>query len=412
MQNLLVLTSSFPKRENSHEARFIFSQVKKISEHEFNVTVIAPHFPCGKIQERWGKICIDRFVYSFPLSFERLTYGSGILFNIKKDPFTFFSVVPFCISELLWSLKKIFTTDIDLIHTHWLVPQGLIGAFLHRLSNIPHVATVHGSDLNILKKYTLLHPVCRFITSNSVIITVNSNYMKQQLLAISPNCERKIQVIPMGIDLMQFCSSGKLNIRSYYQTNHIIFSAGRLIEIKGIAYLIDAMPDILTRFPDTRLLIAGDGPEKESLIQKIHMLNLDSRVTLLGLLSPQDIIGYYHSADVFVLPSIQKFGMTEALGVVLLEAMASGCPVIGSNVGGIPDIITDGENGFLVPEQNPNALAEKISRIFSDTELREKFRKNGYSRIRESFTWDKVTEDFLSVYNQSIANTSTSEDQT
>jgi glycosyltransferase involved in cell wall biosynthesis len=132
----------------------------------------------------------------------------------------------------------------------------------------------------------------------------------------------------------------------------------------------------------------------------VRELKLEDCITFLGTVNNSTLIGYYHCADVFVLPSIQKLGNTEGLGVVLLEAMASGCPVIGTNVGGIPDIITDGDNGFLVPERDSAQLAEKIIRLLSDAKLRETFRKNGYARIDESFSWDRISDKFASVYQQ------------
>jgi glycosyltransferase involved in cell wall biosynthesis len=169
------------------------------------------------------------------------------------------------------------------------------------------------------------------------------------------------------------------------------------------------MPAVLERFPDTKLLIVGTGPEREALILDAQELGLRDRVELVGTVPTRDLPSYYLSADVFVLPSITLKGKTEGLGVVLLEAMASGCPVIGSNVGGIPDIITDGENGFLVPEQNPGAMADKIIQIFSDANLREKFRENAYERIGESFTWDKIGKCFSEVYSETLDQKNVSE---
>jgi glycosyltransferase involved in cell wall biosynthesis len=192
-------------------------------------------------------------------------------------------------------------------------------------------------------------------------------------------------------------------------TKHIILNVGRLIDWKGTIHLIDAIPMVLQHAPDTRLLIIGSGPEKEHLVQRTHELSLEEKVKFLGKVNDDDLVAYYHAADIFVLPSVNKSGKTEGLGVVLLEAMASGCPVIGSNVGGIPDIITDGENGFLVPEQDPSALADRIIQIISDADLREKFQKDGYARIQESFTWDKIAERFSMVYSQVLDNKLSSE---
>jgi glycosyltransferase involved in cell wall biosynthesis len=189
-------------------------------------------------------------------------------------------------------------------------------------------------------------------------------------------------------------------MKQRYGAGHLVLSAGRLIDWKGTEFLIRAMPAVLEKFPDTKLLIVGTGPERDTLIRLARELDLNDRVALPGTVPPADLPSYYRSADAFVLPSINRGGKTEGLGVVLLEAMASGCPVIGTNVGGIPDIITDGENGFLVPEQRPDLIAEKIVRIFTDTELQEKFRRNGMKRIHDSFSWDIISKDFSIVYDQ------------
>lgn len=399
MRNILILTSSFPKNKNSYEGGFVLELVKRITPEEFSPVVLAPHFYGGKIREYWDNVKIERFVYFLPSYFERLAYYPGILYTVRKDPFAFLSVPLFLLSELLWSWKVIFSRKVSLIHTHWIVPQGLIGAILHALTGIPHVTTIHGSDLTILKKHKLLKYICRFIIRNADVITVNSSYTKQQLVAIAPESVQKIWVIPMGVDVGQFHGIAHSPLEKKYRNNRIILSVGRLIDLKGTIYLIEALPCVLKSQPNTILLLIGSGPEQERLRQRIEDLSLGEHVKFLGTLSHEDLIPYYQTADVFVLPSITRDGKAEALGVVLLEAMASGCPVIGSNVGGVPDIIIDGENGFLVPEQDPDALAERIIQILSDEELKNKFQKNGYNRIIESFTWNQVTNQFLDIYS-------------
>jgi len=202
----------------------------------------------------------------------------------------------------------------------------------------------------------------------------------------------------MGVDPEKFKRWGISDLKRDPGTKHRILSVGRLIDWKGTIHLIEAMPKVLSDFSDASLLIIGSGPEKGHLLQRTHELSLEDHVKFPGTVSDEDLQTCYHTADVFVLPSITKDGKTEGLGVVLLEAMASGCPVIGSNVGGIPDIITDGETGFLVPEQRPDILAEKILRILADTELQEKFRRNGLIRVNKSFSWETISKQFSEVY--------------
>ena len=395
---ILILTSSFPQNDNSYEGGFIFELGKKLLCKGFSPQVLAPHFPGGKKQEILSGIPVSRIPYFYPYRYEKLAYGSGILFNLKKYPYALFSVIPFIVAEFLGTFRIITKNNISLIHTHWLIPQGFIGALMRCFFHIPHIATVHGSDLNILKNFKILFPLTQFIIKNSDMITVNSTYMKKQLELLAPDCSTKNRVIPMGIDPSKFQGPILPDIKNKYKTSHIVLSVGRLIDWKGTIHLINAMPDVIRHYPDTQLLIAGSGPEQDTLIQKVRELDLENNVTFLGIVPNEELSSYYHSADVFVLPSINKDGKTEALGVVLLEAMASGCPVIGSNVGGIPDIIADGENGFLVPEQRPDVLAERIVQMLSEDVLKEKFRKNGLMRVRESFSWEIISKHFSEIY--------------
>jgi L-malate glycosyltransferase len=407
---VLVLTSSFPRHEGSHEVRWILELAQWLSKRGFPAIVLAPHYLGGKLRESWGMVQVQRFVYFIPFRFERLAYGPGLLFNMRKDFFAFIGVLPFLASGFLSSLILIMVKPVGLVHTHWLIPQGFTGAVFHRIWKIPHVATVHGSDLNIITRHKVLAAVGRFVIRHSDVITVNSTYMKRQLESFAPDSRKRIRVIPMGIDPEKFSEGPFPYVKKDYFAGHIILSVGRLIDWKGTIYLINAMPKIIRTFPDTKLLIAGSGPEQESLSHKVHEHGLDQHVTFLGVVDDKTLLSLYHAADVFVLPSINKDGKTEALGVVLLEAMASGCPVIGSNVGGIPDIITDGENGFLVPEQDPHGLAEKIILLLSDERLREKFRSQGLIRVQQSFSWDRIADDFSQIFERVLSTRTLTDD--
>jgi len=400
--NVLVLTSSFPRFANSHEARWILELAQSLTRYSYESLVLAPHFDGGKIRESWDQIRVYRFVYFFPFRFERLAYGSGLLFNVRKDFFAFIGLVPFLFLGFISSLVLFIIKPVNLIHSHWLIPQGFTGAVFHKIWKIPHVATVHGSDLNLITRNKILAPFGRFIIRHSDIITVNSTYMKRQLESFAEESTKKIRVIPMGIDPEKYSHEPVSDVKKEQGAGHIVLSVGRLINWKGTIYLINAMPEVIRHYPDTKLLIAGSGPEKETLILRVRDLGLDQFVKFLGVVDDKALLSLYHSADVFVLPSIIKDGKTEALGVVLLEAMASGCPVIGSDVGGIPDIITDSANGFLVAEQDPGALAEKIIQLLSDEELRKKFRDNGLLKVKAHFSWYSISTRFSGAFHEAL----------
>lgn len=400
--NLLILTSSFPQKHESHEGGFIFDLAKRVNAHAVKPFVLCPHFRSAPFTEWWNPVEIFRFPYFFPSRFERLAYGSGMVYNIRNNPGTLILVLPYLSSAFVCSLSIIIKKQISLIHSHWFIPQGLIGALLHCLVGIPHIATIHGSDLNVIKKYPVLYPLCHFIGKKSDVITVNSRYMQQQLIDIIPECAKKIRIIPMGIDTEKYSSRTISALGRECHRKHIILNVGRLIDVKGTIYLIDAMSIVSRHFPDALLVIAGSGPEERSLLHRVQENGLNQKVKFLGTVRKDIIPFLYQSADVFVLPSINAEGKTEALGVVLLEAMTFGCPVIGSDVGGIPDIIQDGENGFLVPEQRPDILAEKIIQLLSDAELGARFRKAGFISVQKRFSWDTISQQFSEVYRQAL----------
>jgi glycosyltransferase involved in cell wall biosynthesis len=401
-KNILFLTSSFPKTPESPEGNFIHDLILHLSAHDFKSFTLTPHFPDAPIKESWSSVQVFRFPYFFPTRFENLAYGAGILFNLRKNPLLIISIPPFFLSELLFSIYLIKKYKISLIHSHWFLPQGLIGSILHYFLKIPHIATIHGSDLNMIKNHPVLHPVCRFIVRNADTVTVNSTFMQQQLVDVAPSSAVKIRVIPMGVDPERLKVRAQDNVAEPLRSRQIILSVGRLIDWKGTISLINAMPAVLKNFPDAMLVIIGTGPEEANLKKRVQELGLNNDVRFMGFVKSEDLPSYYHQACVFVLPSLNINGRTEGLGVVLLEAMTAGCPVIGSNVGGIPDIIIDGETGFLVPERDPAALALKICQVLSDADLRDKFRRNGYERIRNFFTWEKISEMFSCEYHQAI----------
>jgi len=162
--------------------------------------------------------------------------------------------------------------------------------------------------------------------------------------------------------------------------------------------LIMAMEEIIKMYPDAKLLIGGDGPEKENLVTLCSMLKLDENVKFFGYIPEERMPQVYASADIFVLPSIvTRHGDTEGLGVVLLEAIASGIPVIGSDIGGIPDIIEDGKTGLLVEPKSADDLAKKIIFLFSNKTFSDNLTKNARDLLNVKYSWDIVTVQFSHV---------------
>jgi glycosyltransferase involved in cell wall biosynthesis len=168
-----------------------------------------------------------------------------------------------------------------------------------------------------------------------------------------------------------------------------------------VEYLIKALPEVIEKHSGANLVVVGSGPCKRDLVGVTERLDLQSKVTFVNAVSQEELVRYYSEARVFVLPSIvNDQGETEGLGLVLLEAMASGVPVIGTGVGGIPDIIKNGETGLLAHQRNPHDLAEKILRLLDDEALRRKLAEKGADFVMKEFSWTVVAEKFKTIYEE------------
>ena len=399
---VLVLTTTFPRWENDTTPAFVYDLSKRLRDEELEIVVLAPHCEGAKRFEIMDGLIVYRFPYFYPAKYQRLAYGGGILPSLKRSHLAKIQVPLLFLSELFYAFKIIINKKIDVIHSHWIIPSGLVGAVCRRIFGIRHITTLHGSDINTIKKSKILSRICSFILHNSDEITANSSYTKKAILSIDDRAKNKVEVVPMGVDINRFKSEDNTNLKEVFGAEYIILSVGRLIDWKGTKYLIIAMKEVIKKFSNSKLVIGGNGAEKGNLEKLIEELNLEGDVIFAGYIEDIDLPKYYDSADVFVLPSINIKGQTEALGVVLLEAMASGTPIIGSNVGGIPDIIKDGYNGFLVPEKSPEGLADKIIQLLSNKELAEKFSVNGLETVGERFTWEIVGEQFMQIYRRDI----------
>lgn len=405
MKKVVVITSNFPRYNKDTSGWFIHELSKRLRNKGFKMFALAPHCHNAKFKEEIDAVKVYRFLYFYPYRFQKLAYGSGkgISYNLKNSFLAKIEAPLFFLSELFSAIKIIRKEKIDIIHSHWLLPSGLIGAICRKIFKVPHIATVHGSDVNTIKKSKFLSKICSFIIHNSDRITANSNYTKNILLSIDDKAKNRVEVVPMGVDINYSKSEDNTNLKEVFGAEYLILSIGRLIGWKGTKYLIIAMKDVTKKFPTAKLVIGGNGPEKGNLENLTKELNLKKKVIFTGYIEDMDLPKYYSVADVFVLPSINLDGQTEGLGVVLLEAMACGTPIIGSNVGGIQDIIEDGYNGFLVPEKSSEDLAGKILELLSNKKLAEEFSVNGLKIVRERFSWEIVGERFIKIYEAVLA---------
>jgi len=209
----------------------------------------------------------------------------------------------------------------------------------------------------------------------------------------------------MGVDATVFTSVKKQS--RAHQAGHLkkvqLLFVGRLTEKKGVRYLVDAMPMVLKECPEVHLLIIGDGEQRAELEKQVAALGLLDSVHFAGGLPNGDLPAYYAAADVFIAPSITaKGGDSEGFGLTLVEASMSGCLVISTKTGGIEDIVQDGKSGFLVPQKDSRALAEKLLYVLAHKKETEMIRENGRTRCLERYDWDVICKRYETVFTRHI----------
>ena len=365
-KKLLVTASTFPRWGGDTEPRFVYDLCHAMRD-EFDITVLVPAAPGAQDCEEMGGLHVERYHY-FPIhKWETLCYPGAIVPRIKEKKARAL-LVPFLFLSLWWNLFKR-RKQFDAVHAHWLIPQGIVQSFF----KVPYLVTGHGGDVTSLNQ-GILKALKRRCLQRAGAVTVVSEPLREMLINICPG--KEIEVLPMGCDCRHF--SPEHRVDNYFSQNGkpVVLFVGRLAEVKGVTYLIEAMKQV-----DAILAIVGEGPLRQELERQAAPLG--DKIRFLGGKTHDELATIYASADVFVAPSVKaKDGGVEGFGLVFLEAMASGLPVVASRSGGIPDLVHDGENGLLVPPAEPQALAEAINQVLTENEFRKKLVHDGMLTVQ------------------------------
>lgn len=251
-------------------------------------------------------------------------------------------------------------------------------------------------------KYELFRLFERVTVKKSDIIITVTTRLKKWLSEDFDNSENKIFSIPNGVDTSSFDykkdSSYVRNKLNLSIKDYVIFHAKSFVPNNGQEYLIRAMPKILKDYSNVKLILAGDGPTRLKLIGLSKKLKVGDNVLFLGNVNHDEIPLFISASDVVVIPSVQMNGFEEGSSIFSLEAMAMKKPVIASNLGGFRDSITDGENGILVPDKDPDAIARNVLKLLKDPVLADGLGKNAFNYVNKERKWSKIAENTFRLY--------------
>ncbi len=295
----------------------------------------------------------------------------------------------------------------DVVHGHdWLVANAC--AHLAKRFGVPLVTTIHATEHGRHQGWvsehpqTYIHGVERWITNRSERVIACSHYMREQIVDIFGVEEAKVSVIPNGIDPEDLRPQDPAELRRLRgefaePDQKLVLLIGRLVYEKGFQLALEAMPKLVAEVPGTRFLVAGSGTHEAELHKQAEELGLGEHGTFLGWIGDDVLHSLYAIADVCVVPSIY-----EPFGLVALEAMASGCPCIVADTGGLREVVPHEEVGLRFRARDPEALSEVAIRVLSDDELGRRLVAEAYDHLRR-FDWNDIAEQTSVVYARLVS---------
>jgi glycosyltransferase involved in cell wall biosynthesis len=331
-----VLTTSYPRNEGDAAGRFVADAVERLRGRQIEVEVVSP-----RDFRHFG-----------------IAYGSGILGNLRREPWRAF-LSPLMLASFRRAARRA-AADADLIHAHWL-PVGGVAMGLRK----PYVLQVWGSDIEVARR---LPALARPILRRARLVIAASTVLAEQAAELGAG---DVRVIPHGVDLPR-------DVAEPADPPEVLF-AGRLSAEKGIRELVEASEGM-------KLVVAGDGPLRDEV------------PGALGFVPHAELLGLYARASVVACPSHR-----EGFGVVCAEAMAHGRPVVAGAVGGLLDLVVDGQTGLLVPPRDAAALRAALERLFADAALRRRLGAAGRERARRLLSWNAVTDATIAAYREALA---------
>jgi len=390
-----MLTTSFPRFRGDAAGHFVLELAAEIAK-EHDVTVVAPFAENAPGKEKIRNVNVHRFHYFFPRRFERLAYGEGIIDNIRRAWWSRVLIPFFSVSFLLRSI--VIGARCDVIHAHWGF-SGLIavvGKIFHRK---PVVVTLRGSDVNIpVGGGVLSKLLLKLVVKGCDYVTTVSDDLAEK---IKERCGTRVKarIVPNGVAADLFhpldlnAARGMLRLEP---SRPVILYVGRLTKTKGVDVLLDALPLIVSASPESLFVFLGEGNLVKTIADQCEKQGIQGNVVLAGSKPHEEIPTWLNAANVVVLPSL-----SEGRPNVVIESMACGRPIVATRVGGIPELITDGENGFLVPPGDASALTRAVVAVLAMDDQGAELGRRGYEVVKSrGLDWRRSAERMIEVYEQ------------
>lgn len=360
-----------------------------------DVLVVAPHAAGLALEESVAGVPVRRFRYG-PDEHETLAYAGTMHEQVMRSWGARLRLLRFLSAFRRAVRTRVAEFKPDVLHVHWWFPGGLtIWPWAGLPAALPVVITSHGTDLFLLDRLRFARPLARRVFARAAQVTVISTPLIPRVQALGVPAER-VTVVPMPLDAATFTRGDGP------RDGDLLLFVGRLIERKGAEFAIRAVAELRQeRKRKLRLLVVGDGPQRVALERLAGTLGVRAAVAFAGTLPPAEVAPLYRRATALLFPAVTDWkGEQEGFGMVLVEAMRSGLPIVATRSGGILDVISDGETGLLVPERDPKALADAVDRLLDRPEEARQLAAAAQEDMSRRFAPERIARVFDEVYKR------------
>ena len=390
--DLLFLTQTYPRFERDTAGPFIRDLARGLVRLGDRVTVLAPH--AEGMPARWEDRGVETVTFRYaPERYEVLGYGRSLEADEKVKGGAAIAA-PLYALGLRRAIRR--AGRFDLVHAHWIVPNGVIAAF----GSAPLAIGLHGSDVFLAEKPGV-RKVAAWALRRSRLLTGCSAELVDRIRALGFPEERS-RVIPYGVDVDTF-SPGRSDWRERLgipADAPLVLSVGRMATKKGFHVLMEALPEVLAT--GAHVVLAGGGDLLPDFQRQAA--GFQGRLHLPGPVLRDTLPDLYRAADLFVLPAVHDSqGNVDGLPNVILEAMASGLPVVASGISGIPLAVEHGLTGLLVPEKDPAALSAALRKLLENLPLARGMGEQGRRKAEAELTWDAVAARYREGYEAALS---------
>ena len=409
---VVMVTSSYPRFPGDTVGTFMEPIARGVAARGHAVHVVAPWHPLVERPAREAGIDFHFYRYAPRGCPHTFGYAGSLKADVRFRA-SALANTPLAVAAGIRNAGRVArAAGATVMHGHWVVP----GGFMARMAGgrrLPLVVSLHGSDVYVAERHGLARGAARAAFSHAAWVTACSADLRERAVALGAAFDRS-GVLPYGVDTTRFAPSVEARLVARQRLglgvdSPLVFTAGRLVRKKGFEFLIEAAARLASRWPAARVVIAGGGDLAGELKGRARDAGVAHAVLFLGSIAQSQMPGWLSAADVVAVPSVRDdSGNVDGLPNVVLEALASGTPLVSTPAGGIASVVEHGRTGLLVPERDPGALAAAIESLLADEALRSRIGQAARREVCERHTWEQYAAHLESIYDRAVSRVAAS----